>query len=191
MKLKHITSWTRENIKIGEVYKTSFEFSNYWLNKQRNESQIAAQTDDLMTLLEPIIKMTGKQFDLSFFSKEIQKTKYYSELLKEYIFEDIRHKEFSEKPSRQKSMFLLPLETDIRIYASNLGYDLKNKTLLEIEILNIDNLHFADLNFLNCNTFAHNEKEDAARNYWKGSDRRDFDIEILYVGQFRVTDFIE
>jgi hypothetical protein len=190
MKFNHITSWTKENLTVGEIYETNFNISNYWHNKQRNENQISNEINEIIPMLEQPLKLTGKTFDLTIFTKEIQKSKYYSELLKEYIFEDIRRKEFVEKPSRQDCMFLFPLEVDINDFARNLGYNLNDRTIIEVETLNEEQIHFADLTLLNVNIHNHNEKEEAARLYWSGTNKRNLETEILYRGQFRVTKII-
>lgn len=190
MTLKHFSSWTKENIKLDEVYQTSWAESNYWKNKQTDQNQIKNTIDPLFDSLNQIFKMLGKNFDTSKITDEIQKSKYYSELLKEYIFEDIRICEFPDKPSRKKCMFLSPNEIDIKDYAKRLNFDVTSKTFLQIETLDETKLHFADLTLLNCNSKSHAEKLDFARQYWKGTDNRNFDTEVLLTGPFKISKII-
>ena len=130
------------------------------------------------------------QFDFSELSQQIQKSKYYAELLKEYIFEEVRTFDFPNKPSRKKCMFLVPYDVDIFDYALNLQYGLTNRTLLEIETIEGGQLHFADLTLLNCNSHKHSEKVVAAKQYWEGTKNINLYTEVLFSGQFKVTSII-
>ncbi len=62
---------------------------------------------------------------------------------------------------------------------------------MEIEILQKENLHFADLTLLNCNGLPHQEKVNAARQYWQGTTNRDTNTEVLYTGQFKIKALIQ
>lgn len=191
MKFRHITTWTSDNIQTGEVYETVWAASNYWLNKQTNENELLPTANDIFGSMQDILKAFGKSFDFSEISQEIQKSKYYAELLKEYIFEEIRTSDFPDKPSRKKCMFLVPYEVDIYEYASNLQYDLSTRTLLEIETIDGGQIHFADLTLLNCNAHKHSDKVEAAKKYWLGTNNFDLNTEVLFTGQFMVTSIIE
>lgn len=191
MKFRHITSWTPEDIQINEVYETVWEASNYWLNKQTNEKEIQLPIDNLFSSIQGILNAIGKSFDFSELSQQIQKSKYYAELLKEYIFEEVRTSDFPNKPSRKKCMFLVPYDVDIFDYALNLQYGLTNRTLLEIETIEGGQLHFADLTLLNCNSHKHSEKVEAAKQYWEGTKNINLYTEVLFSGQFKVTSKIQ
>ena len=193
MTFKHITNWTEENISFEKTYETNWAISNYWQNKTTNETELltATSVSSLIDGLQSVISMLGQSFDFSQFTNELQKSKYYAELLKEYVFEEVRQTEFPNKPSRKKCMFLAPTEVDIFDYAKNLNYDTNTKTLMEIEIIQNDNLHFADLILLNCNGLPHKEKVNAARQYWQGTTNRDNNTEVLYTGQFKIKSLIQ
>ena len=191
MTFKHITNWTKENINFNDTYQTSWDLSNYWTNKVSNENELLTPANSLFDSIQSILNSMGNSFDFSQLSSEIQKSKYYAELLKEYVFEDIRLTEFPDKPSRKKCIFLAPFEVDIFKYATKLNFDLSSKTLMEIVIIQNENLHFADLTLLNCNGQPHNEKVNTARLYWRGTTNRDNNTEVLYTGQFKIKSLIQ
>ena len=47
--------------------------------------------------------------DIDFINEELQMSKYYAELLKEYLFENIRLTHFPDKPTRFNCIFLSQL----------------------------------------------------------------------------------
>jgi intein/homing endonuclease len=191
MTFKHITNWTKENINFVDTYATTWEASNYWTNKISNETELLASSNSLFNSINSVLSMFGKSFDFSTLESELQKSKYYGELLKEYIFEEIRLTEFPHKPSRKKCIFLVPFEVEIFEFATKLNYNLNSKTLMEIEVIQNDNLHFADLTLLNCNSLSHFEKVKAARQYWQGTTTRDINTEVLYIGEFKINSIIQ
>lgn len=117
MVFNHFTSWKKEDIKFDSCYEAMWEASNYWLNKQNNSSQIKHSSDQVFQSIQSILSAFGHKFDLTVLSAEIQKATYYSELLKEYIFEEIRLNEYPEKPSRKNCMLLVPAEVGVCEYA--------------------------------------------------------------------------
>ena len=185
MKFYHFTSLKKNQIIPNESYETNWVESNYWLHKQRNRQE----NNEMNSALEgigTILKAFGKDFDLSSISKEMQSSKYYSELLKEYIFEEVRQKEFPEKPSRKNCMFLVPIEVNLNNYCKNMGFNTNQLTMLEVDIENDSKYHFADFTLLNCNNLIHDEKVEKAKEYWNGTDRRDMNTEILFRGKFKI-----
>jgi hypothetical protein len=149
MIFKHFSHWDPASIDSSTTYNTdNWQSSSYWLNKQVDEVQIQGTVEPLIEGISKILRLFGQTLDISPLSSEIQKAKYYSELLKEYIFEDIRINEFPSKPSRKKCMFLAPSEVDIYEYAKRLGYQVEKKNFFEIETTEASNIHYADL----CNT---------------------------------------
>lgn len=136
--------------------------------------------------LNLILGLIDRSEDFSSLPKELRKSKYYAELLKEYIIEDVRAREFPEKPSRKSCMFLIPIEMYALSYAKRLGFSDPKKTFWELELQNCDVLHFADINLLNCKAYSHEEKVMAARNYWTGTANRDANTEVLFKGKFKV-----
>ena len=106
MTYNHITNWDIKSINLQETYSTNWTESNYWQHKQIATNELSQVVGNFKGSLEEVSKILGKSFDLSTFSNELEKSKYYAELLKEYVFEDIRANEFPDRPSRKKCMFL-------------------------------------------------------------------------------------
>jgi hypothetical protein len=113
-------------------------------------------------------------------------SKYYSMLLKEYVFEDIRINEFPNKPSRKKCIFLAPQSLNLKHYAKKMNFG-EELVYLEIQPLNDSKIHFANIGLLNCDTLAHEIKVKNAREYWQGNAEITDDTEVLYEGEFIIT----
>lgn len=187
MILKHFTNWDLSSVQIGDSFTTnSWVESKYWKQKKENTELISSNS--LFNELEKILQQLNlsNQIDFSLLAQEVDKSKYYSELLKEFVFEEIRLMEFPEKPSRRKCMFLLPQNIDIVEYGVSMSFDMSTKRHLHIEICEPTSLHFADITQLNCNSLTHDEKVDFARKYWEGTNKRNMFTEILYEGEFRI-----
>ncbi len=76
MTFKHITNWTEQNINFNDTYSTDWTVSNYWKNKVSNENEIQETTNSLFDSIQSILSLTGKSFDFSSLSNELQKLKY-------------------------------------------------------------------------------------------------------------------
>ncbi|MCW3102429.1 MAG: hypothetical protein JWO09_869 [Bacteroidetes bacterium] len=187
MKFKHITGWTTYS--LGQIYNSPPIESDYWKGKLINDKQASAEIEGMFNIIQQLI--AHSKIDISFIPVELQKAKYYSELLKEFIFEDIRASEFPNLPSRKKCMFLIPFEVNAMAYAENMKYPLDNKTLLELELQDPYSLHYADLTLLNCNSMPHPQKVEAARRYWQGTEERGLNTEVLFEGRFKIAKVIE
>ena len=164
---------------------TDWGYSNYWINKtiQRNQPSI---NDPLSQMLEAFNSLGMLTIDMDNILKNFNDSKYYSMLLKEYIFEDIRINEFPDKPSRMKCIFLAPQSVDLKEFAKmmNFGGELK---YLEIQPLDDSKVHFANISLLNCDPLDHEVKINNAREYWNGNDEITKDTEVLYEGEFIIT----
>jgi len=119
----------------------------------------------------------------------LQDGKYTTQVLKEYVFEEVRRTEFPEKPSRKRCMFLFDLDLDPLAYASRFGWDAEKMALLEVEIgRERGRLHRGHLSALNVSTHRVPAYEDAARAFWGQEPAPgDEDSEILYEGAIRIT----
>lgn len=185
MKLYHFSSWVKEQVDTSQTYDTTgWELSNYWTQKLKNTDLV--DPTSLLDSLQQIVSATGSTLDISPLNDQIKLSKYYSELLKEYIFEDVRQAEFSDKPSRKSCMFLVPIEVNPIEYANKLGFDISRLSAWEVELLDNDSIHFADIRLLDCNSLEHDRKVENARKYWTGTDVRDFNTEVLYSGKFKL-----
>lgn len=183
----HFTSWSEEKIKIKKSYLTSWEESIFWQLKTQKK---ILSLPDFQSFFESIksnedILRNYTVKDIDFLSEELHKSKYYAELLKEYLFENIRIANFPNKPSRINCAFFIPIELDCEKYLKTLGLAYRNMRIWEVEIGQPMNLHFADLSLLDCNHFPHQDKIKAAKEYWGGTSKIDYNTEILYRGSFQ------
>lgn len=177
-------------LELNVLYKSSWLESNYWQNKTNSEGTLMPAIKELIDTSKDLFIELGIINSLESFSLEIQKSKYYAELLKEYIFEDVRINYYPQRPSRKNCMFLVPYSVDIITYSKNIELDLNNRTIIEIETMNSKKLHYANLSHLNCNSFKHTDKIEAAIQYWIGTDEVNINTEVLYTGSFKIKSIV-
>lgn len=201
MKYLHFSSnWKSNSVKKDRIFNTNWESSLYWQSRlegeqiKAKEEEIKRQQYNLMNDNLSNIKIKGKEAKeliIEEIMPILKDYKYSTELLKEYIFEEIRQKEFSGCPSRKKCMFCFDKNIDYKKYANQLGFDLNNYNLFEIEILEEKStVHTGNMDLLNCNSQKYNEIATQARTYWKGYERNNLNSEIIFEGCFKVTDVI-
>lgn len=124
--------------------------------------------------------------------KIVKLAKYSSELLKEYIFEEVRQNKFPDKPSRKNCIFCLSENCDISDMREkyNLNEQLR-PTVVKIEgIENEFKILVCDSNLLNCNIYKFNEIESYAIKYWSGNVTSTPLIEILFFGKFKIVEIL-
>ena len=117
------------------------------------------------------------------FGEILTHNKYTAEVLKEYVFEDVRSSEFAGRPSRRRCMFLFDAVLDPNLYATTL--QLRAENLFEVEVLS-GALHRARYTDLACNLSKVAEIEERARSYWKHRPEPALETEILFEGQCRM-----
>jgi Protein of unknown function (DUF2441) len=105
------------------------------------------------------------------------------ELVKEFIFEDVRRAEFPALPSRRTCLYLIDEVQDPRTYATAMGL-----TMPHLYHVRVDEgrLHRAPIAALNCITRSHDEIEEHARAYWRGGSRG-AETEVLLEGRCRLS----
>lgn len=185
-KFWHITCWKKEDISFNKTFSTNWAISNYWTQKQTNEQH--CYSEEIEKIIQPCIEVVGKDA-VKFLTDNLAKLKYYAECQKEYIFEEIRATEFPKLPSRKNCMFLLTYDSDVKDFVRSYKFD--KRIIIEIEIENDAILHFADISLLNCNSKTFKEKQEIARQYWKGTSRKDNDTEILFRGNFKIIRIVD
>ena len=182
---KHITNKRKQEIVLNEILETDWGESRYWYGKCNNMSPVDLQIaglEKISTEIQPFFNAL---------TLLLGPVKHHSEILKEYVFEEIRQKEFLTLPSRTNCMFLIPNDMDIQEYATNMKFDLVQNTVIEIEIIDEGNLLYADSSLLNCNGDSHESKKTIARRYWGGTTDRNINTEVLFRGQYAITRIID
>ena len=187
MNFLHFTNWKIEEIKIGTPYSTSWDKSNYWIQKTKNGNSIPQDIASLLNAM-PEIKIQGLGLDI----KEILKSfKIKSELLKEYIFDEVRLEIQPSAPSRKKCMYLFDNTYDYKKYAELLSFELSNYNLLEIEPISEKFSYIkTDFSFLNCNVENYNSIRENAIKYWNGEIHNQENCEILFQGDFIIKNVL-
>ena len=112
----------------------------------------------------------------------------HSELLKEYIFEDVRLKEFPHLPNRKECIFLLEdcSQPEEKISAFGPAFLTKKKYRLTSKATS-NYFHKADAMLLNCNSLTPLEMKQRAFQYWRGEPLDDTpQYEILGIGEFEI-----
>ena len=185
MNFYHLTQWDLSQAEINtEMYTTTnWKLSNYWkvhLTKKYITNDYFLES--LKKFLDNIPQL--KEFLIH--------GKYSSELLKEYIFENVRFERFSDLPSRKNCMFLFDKSVDPIEYSKTLNFNIKNYSLIEIQIDETKSkYHFADMKLLDCNSFLHDDIVNNAIQYWEGTDESNCFHEVLFEGFFTIKDIIK
>jgi hypothetical protein len=109
--------------------------------------------------------------------------RYSAEILKEYVFEEVRLLEFPLRPSRRRSMFLFDASLDPDAYAASMS--LRKHHLFEVELLS-GTVHRAATAELSCNLSLVPEIAERARGYWRHALEPTIGAEILFEGECRM-----
>ena len=149
-------------------FTTSPTTSFYWRGK------IASRT------LDPRIKLPAQ---LERFAEQLAHLKYAAELLKEYVFEEVRVAEFVERPTRRRAMFLIDMCLDPHAYAASM--QLRAHRLYRVTVHN-GRLHRADASALNCNLSLHQDMAARARQYWTHAPAATTSGEVLFEGECKM-----
>lgn len=179
--LYHFSTWQHSDEHIGKVINVSWDVSNYW--KQKLTRGWVPQ----MVNLPDNVVVNGMA--LSKLNELLNHMKYTSELLKEYILEEVRANEYPSKPTRRKCMFAFSSKHDPDDYAKRLGFDRKRYRLMTLRVLEGTNLHSGDMMHLNTNLSDHQGMVEAAQKYWAGADESLPTAEVLVEGQLEIIRF--
>ncbi len=185
----HLTSWNKSELRTDCVYSTRWNVSNYWQQKLKGDwlsfipgMEVLTQADD------PTFKSDG-----SCLKNFLIHSKYCAEVLKEYIFEEVRNSFYSQHPSRMNCLFAFPDNSDID--QMRVKFTISNElrpTLIRITpVTGQSSFIKADANLLNCDFLLHDGIADMAQKYWSGVHQEDSLIEILLSGVFTISEIIE
>lgn len=163
---------------IGDVRFVGLQTNNYYSyfadNAHNYEDPITHRiipTLELVLYLEEYIKTGIKNennkysYDILSSIKCIRNTLFnYSRFLREYLFEEVRSRSFSDYPSRQKGMSVISKKNDIQYWIKTLGISIESGTLLELSLTG--RLHEASHKDIKLNTNSFNGIRRQAYNYW-------------------------
>ena len=108
-------------------------------------------------------------------------------LNRELIFESIRKEHYSELPSRQKSIWLIPNQKESIEFWNKLLNSDNSKTIYKLEILD-GMVHRCSQEWLKGGTFSVNHWNMKSKNYWEGVKAGRIDDEVLFEGRFRIIE---
>lgn len=174
----HLSRWKLDLNQIGKIFTTPEDESNYWKGKLQLEwanNFISASIFKNIYIGELPL------------SKFICHGKYASELLKEYVFEEVRMREFPTLPSRRRCMFLFPQNLDPWEYAEHLNFKTDQHILLTVRPLSNARVHITDMMYLNCNLSDHSGMTEAARKYWQPVHSGNLSSEVLLEGKWELV----
>ncbi|MHA1942226.1 MAG: DUF2441 domain-containing protein [Candidatus Hodarchaeales archaeon] len=196
----HFTTWDISKLEKDMDYRTPSDYSHYWKNKlkkdyaklcfNQNKDQIG-----IPKIFENIKMASGISLRDQII-KEIEEIyvqgKYTSELLKEYIFEEVRINSFPRLPSRKRCIFLFDKELDIVSYANRLEFDMSNYSLLEIEAVEpIGKIFRANMQLLDVNSGDYGDFKKNAEEYWACCSQIDINSEVLFEGNYRIKEIVK
>jgi hypothetical protein len=169
----HWSSWDKPPDSAQFDTRKAWTSSHYWQAKLNHKPEVPDEPLVLGPMRiekgHPIAQLFHKLFSIS---------KTNSELLKEYVFDEVREIEFPALPSRRRCMFLFDAEHDPHAYAKQLGFT--PATLYEVTVTE-GSLHRAKLSLLNCNSMSPPELRAQARLYWAPTEPS-MDTELLFEG---------
>ena len=191
MVLKHFTRWDPTRLALGATHHTPLDMSAYWKRKLEG-------TDDQMLIHQGADNLRGQIGALGeaipveiigalqgIVTSMSSLNKYAAELLKEYVFEEVRATSYQKMPTRRRCMFLFD-HHDPEEYAAALKFTTSRHTLVEIETEDSGKLHKADLSLLDCNSLRYDGLVAKAHEYWSPSERAGVHVEYLYEGAYTI-----
>jgi len=176
--LLHYTRWKLREEHIGREFCTSWDISHYWKQKLRK-----AWAQDSLELPDIYIGKTS-------LTELLRHGKYAAELLKEFVFEEVRENRFRDRPSRKRCLFAFPTELDPRTYRSTIGFTNLDRTLIRIQPLDGARIHFGSMDLLDCNLSDYEELTHKAAEYWAGCELANPRAEALLEGRFRIMEIV-
>lgn len=202
MKAHHVSNWNTSELEFGvTTYRTDemWDTTHYWTRHVAgsfvNQMNLGQRMDELRKILTGCDRC-GRSYDMLFeeFEKMSWRAKYSSEILKEYVFEDVRQDHYSALPSRRSCMFLFERTVDAAHALETLGRrkKLDDYSVLEIKLDHEEGrIHCADMTLLDCNDNLVEDYEEEAHRYWSGHHSDSGFVEILYEGPFQILGVLE
>ena len=188
----HFTTWQIGSELVGQQCKTDWEVSNYW--QGRLDGSFLVDDDPFKIMPREMLNVLKALQLEEALRPLLLHLQYSSQLLKEYIFEEVRASEFPQVPSRKRCMFLFEAEQDedAEAYLQKMGFELKGKSLIKVEPIEDNSVtHRTDAKLLDVNLSKQPEIATAARKYWHGTNQPAELPEVLLEGLFIIREVIK
>lgn len=193
MRLLHWTRWRRDQFEVDKTYLAGARLSDYWQGKLKQDwIKLAALPSNLKPLISTLDLIdTSKQASQGL--RGLADLQLYSgELLKEYVFEEIRSIEFLDAPSRKQCLFCFDTSLDPHDYFREMKIETSGRLLIEIEGISAKSKHLRVMpSLLNCNTASVMDMQKIAKKYWAGFSQAVLDSEVLFAGEFQIKKVFE
>lgn len=190
----HCTNWAKENINLDQIYETFWIISDYWKHKIAPDLEFLQNIEpkEITELFKKLKVICRDDLQVDQLHNCLTYLVARMELLKEYIFEDIRTKEFPDLPSRRNCMFLIGTDEILKDYLSHYKLNILERNIVKIEIIEQEKkIVKVNPKFLNCNLMKVQDMEEQARNYWMQKDTDEPYCEYLFRGKFRIVEIID
>jgi hypothetical protein len=182
----------RDQFEINGTYTAGKQPSDYWNLKMKTMEVPQAIVNNNRQLFNALDTIDTSRRSSGQIMNLYGHLKYGTEMLKEYVFEDIRQNKFNGNPSRKTCLFCFDTTLDPKEYVEKMGIAVNERFLLEIEAIASKSIYLRTRpSKLNCNLSVIEDIEKRAVEYWRGSDVVDFDTEILLNGEFKIIKLIE
>ena len=178
MDLFHYTRWELKEEHIGRVFCISWQESHYWKQKLHRD-----WAEDSLDVPELYIGATS-------ISALLKHGKYAAEVLKEFVFEEVRQRYFGILPSRRRCLFAFPSQLDPSAFRDALGFSNHDRSLIRIQPVDGARIHFARMDLLDCNLSDYEELTRIAQQYWSGCEPDRPGCEALLEGSFRIMEIL-
>ncbi|EQA6229221.1 DUF2441 domain-containing protein [Enterobacter hormaechei] len=114
--------------------------------------------------------------------------RYFSNYVRELIWENVRKSEFNDLPSRQKCIWLAQGEDNLQFWLSRIGKSSKDINVFKVVPSGI--LHSADEELLLTDIEPYDETLIKARQYWSGIITNQNSKEVLFEGSLKIGELI-
>jgi len=185
MQLYHLRTQRTSQDCLGQTIDVSWATSYYWQQKLEDR-----WVKDFPPLPEVLRQVVVGGLALADIEPLLRHGKWAAELLKEYVFEEVRAAEFAALPSRKKCLYGFSTSLDPHEYARMLGMPLNGRSILRIRTEAGTRVHFADASVLNCNLLLHQQLAEQARKYWAGTEPGLPTAEALVEGRVTICEIV-
>ena len=147
---------------------------------------VKAAFDEYTRQYPPPIKMKDYHFNqLRTLDESIQSLGNSIKLCRELAFESIRKEFYSNLPSREKCIWLIPdNENSLEFWKNIIG----NEQRRIFKVVVDGTAHRASQEFLVGGTYSLNKWKSLAHSYWKGEESGSIEDEVLFTGTIKIIE---
>lgn len=181
----HFTEWPGVGRHAGKSFSTSWPLSRYWEHRLKRIID-----DEARELFAPILDrgpIRLPRVDRHAILHGLAMGKQASDLLKDFIFEEVRVAEFPSAPSRKRCLFAFDVSDSPDDLARAINFKPENLNLIEIVPTDGAKVLRASLAELDCSSLPYDQVVEYARRYWRGVDKGSLKTEVLIEGEVQIA----